>query len=170
MNVIEGQGTISLELLEQLNMDLDVIVCPVGGGGLISGVCLAAKYLKPSIKIIGAEPEGANDAFLSKLQGTLIPQTNPQTISDGLRTSLGDITFQVIKDHVDEIITVSEKEIMDAMFLVWERMKIVIEPSAAVSVAVVLSETFKAKNDLHKVGVVLSGGNIDIKKWKWNIE
>ena len=163
--MLPGQGTVALELLEQAPL-LEAIVAPVGGGGLISGLAIAAKALHPKIRIYAAEPLGANDAARSKAAGQLIPQTGPKTIADGLLTSLGDLTWPVVRDLVDEVITVSEDEIIAALRLTWERAKLLIEPSAAVAVAAVLSEKFRAI-EAHHVGVVLSGGNVDVETLPW---
>ena len=165
-DVVAGQGTVALELLEQVP-DLDAIVSPVGGGGLISGICLACAALAPTVRIFGAEPAGADDAARSLAAGKLIPQTDPNTIADGLLTSLGEKTWPVIRDHVEQIITVSDDEIIRAMRLVWERMKIIIEPSAAVAVAAALTERFKDLEDISRVGIVLSGGNVDLDHLPW---
>lgn len=165
-DIIAGQGTVALELLEQV-AQLDAIVAPVGGGGLISGICVAAKALAPSIRIVGAEPAGADDAARSKAIGKLILQTAPHSIADGLLTSLGVLTWPIIRDHVERIVTVSEDEIRAAMRLVWERAKLLIEPSAAVAVAAVLSSAFKAIKGVERVGVVLSGGNVDLDDLPW---
>ncbi|MDY0279988.1 MAG: pyridoxal-phosphate dependent enzyme [Salinivirgaceae bacterium] len=160
LEVIQGQSTAAMELINEVQ-NLDYIVAPVGGGGLLSGTALAAHYFSPSTKIIGAEPLGADDAYKSFKQGVLIPQNNPQTIADGLRTSLGTLTFPIIQVLVSEIKTVTEEQIIDALQLFWTRTKIVIEPSAAVALAVVLNtpETFVGK----RIGIILSGGNIDLK-------
>jgi threonine dehydratase/serine racemase len=155
-DVIAGQGTIALELLEELP-DLDAIVAPVGGGGMVSGISIAAKALKPDIRVFAAEPQGADDAARSKAAGRLIPQTGPNTIADGLLTSLGQNTWPVVRDLVDRVITVSDADIAAAMRLVWERAKLVIEPSAAVPVAVALSPDFPGGQ---RVAIVLSGGNV----------
>jgi threonine dehydratase len=163
--VIEGQGTVALELLDDVPT-LDAIIAPVGGGGLISGICLAAKSINPQLRIFAAEPLGADDAARSMAAGYLIPQTNPQTIADGLRTSLGQLTWPIIRKYVEKVITVSEDEIKSAMRLIWERMKVVTEPSAAVALAAVLKEEFKALK-IPQIGVVFSGGNIDLDEWKW---
>jgi threonine dehydratase len=160
-NVIAGQGTIALELLDECPQ-LDAIVVPVGGGGLISGIALAAKALKPSIRIIGAEPELAGDAALSKRTGMIEPPMKPVTIADGLRTALGPLTFPIVRDLVDEIVLVSEADIAAHMRLVWERMKLTIEPSAAVGVAVACSDWMRKQKDHAEVGVVLCGGNVDL--------
>lgn len=168
-DVIAGQGTVALELLAQAP-DLDAIVAPVGGGGLLAGIAIAATALRPGLRVIGAEPLGADDAARSKASGRLVPQTAPDTIADGLLTSLGERTWPVIRDLVDEIVTVSEEEIVAAMRLVFERAKLVIEPSAAVAVAAVLSERFRARRGLARVGVALSGGNVDLDRLPWREE
>ena len=162
--VIAGQGTTALELLEDIP-DLDVIIAPVGGGGLLSGTAIAATELKKGIRVIAGEPETADDAFRSMKAGEIIPSVNPQTIADGLLTSLGNITFPIIQARVERIVTVSESAIIEAMKFVWERAKIIIEPSAAVAVGVLLEK----KIDLSrlKVGVILSGGNVDLEKLPW---
>ncbi len=165
-DVIAGQGTVALEFLQQVP-ELDAIIAPVGGGGLISGICLAARSIKPHIRIFGGEPAGADDAFQSKLAGTIIPQTSPRTIADGLLTSLGDLTWPFVRDHVEQIIRVSEDEIVGAMRLVWERAKLMVEPSSAVALAAVLSDEFKSIGNLKKVGVVLTGGNVDLDRLPW---
>jgi threonine dehydratase len=162
-NVIAGQGTIALELLDECPQ-LDAIIVPLGGGGLISGIALAAKALKPSIRIIGAEPELAGDGAASKREGSIQPAMKPVTMADGLRTSLGPLTFPVVRDLVDEIVLVSEADIAAHMQLVWERMKITIETSAAVGVAVACSVWMRERNNanMQDVGVVLCGGNVDL--------
>lgn len=162
-NVIAGQGTIALELLDECPQ-LDAIIVPLGGGGLISGIALAAKALKPSIRIIGAEPELAGDAAASKREGSIQPAMKPLTIADGLRTSLGPLTFPVVRDLVDEVVLVSEEEILAHMRLAWERMKLTIEPSAAVGVAVACGAWMRARHNagIEDAGVVLCGGNVDL--------
>jgi threonine dehydratase len=166
-DIIAGQATAALELLEA-HPDLEVIVAPIGGGGLMSGTCIAAHGLKTTIRVLGAEPKGADDAARSLAAGKIIPQTNPQTIADGLLTSLGEMTWAIIRDHVARIITVSEDEIISATRLVWERMKIIIEPSSAVAVAAVLSDELKSNiGDAQRLGVILSGGNIDLDRLPW---
>ena len=165
-DVIAGQGTAALELLEEVP-DLDAIVAPVGGGGLLAGTALAARGINPVLRIIAAEPRGADDAARSKASGRLIPQTGPQTIADGLRTSLGELTWPVLRDLVERVVTVREDEIVAAMRLAWERAKLLIEPSAAVPVAAVLAEGFKALDGLQRVGVVLSGGNVNLDELPW---
>lgn len=162
--VIAGQGTAVLELLEDVP-DLDVIITPVGGGGLLSGTSIAATETKRGIRVIAAEPEMADDAFRSMQAGRIIPSVNPKTVADGLLTSLGALTFPIIKERVEQIVTVSEARIIEAMKFVWERAKIVIEPSAATVIAVM----WEKKIDLTglKVGVILSGGNVDLEKLPW---
>jgi len=162
-HVIAGQGTAALELLEQAG-PLDAIVAPVGGGGLVAGTAIAAQALQPGIRIFAAEPLGADDAARSKRAGTWIPQTAPDTIADGLITSLGELTWPVLRDRVEDVITVSEDEIVSAMRLAWERAKLLIEPSAAVAVAAVLSERFRAIDGMARVGVILTGGNVDFDR------
>jgi threonine dehydratase/serine racemase len=165
-DVIAGQGTVALEMLDDIP-DLDAIIAPIGGGGLMAGVALAAQALKPAIRLFAAEPLGADDAARSKAAGTLIPQTTPNTIADGLLTSLGDLTWPVVRDCVEAVITVKEDEIVNAMRLTWERAKLLIEPSSAVTVAAVLTPGFRALDGLTKIGVVLSGGNVNVDKLPW---
>ncbi len=165
-DVIAGQGTSALELLEDVER-LSGVIAPVGGGGLISGVSIAARGIDPKIRIFAAEPAGADDAARSLAAGRVIPQTDPNTIADGLLTSLGDCTWPIIRDHLETIITVTDEQIIEAMHLTWERMKIIIEPSSAVAVAAVLSDRFKALDGLPRVGVVLTGGNVDLKHLPW---
>lgn len=162
--VVAGQGTAALELLQDVP-DLDVILAPVGGGGLLSGTAITGTELSARVRVIGAEPEGADDAFRSLAAGKIIPSVNPQTIADGLRTSLGDLTFPIIRERVEQVVTVSEAGIVAAMKFVWERAKIVIEPSAAVAVGVL----WEHKIDLTglRVGVILSGGNVDLDRLPW---
>lgn len=160
IDVIMGQGTAAMELLEAYP-DLDVLITPVGGGGLIAGTALAAKaFGKETIQVIGGEPLEADDAYRSLLSGVIECNETTDTIADGLRTQLGDITFPIIKDNVAEIIRVRENEIVSSMRLIWERMKIVVEPSSAVALAVLIKErpSFEGK----KVGIILSGGNVDL--------
>jgi threonine dehydratase len=160
-NVICGQGTASLELLEDVG-DLNVIVAPIGGGGLMSGTSTCAKGINDRIKVIGAEPLNANDAWKSFKTGILTPSVNPLTIADGLLTSLSELTFSVIRKNVDDILTVQEESIISSMKLIWERMKIIIEPSSATVLAVIKENPgfFKGK----KVGLIISGGNVDLKR------
>ncbi|MGC4021963.1 MAG: pyridoxal-phosphate dependent enzyme [Cyclobacteriaceae bacterium] len=159
-DVMAGQATAAKEFLEEEN-DLDYLLAPVGGGGLLSGTALAAKYFSPSTQVIAGEPAGSDDAFRSLKSGK-IEQAQSQTIADGLLTTLGTKTFPIINENVKEVITVTDDEIVSAMRLIWERMKIIVEPSAAVPFAAVLKskEKFKGK----KVGIILSGGNIDLGK------
>ena len=158
-NVICGQGTAALELLEDYPF-LDIVIAPVGGGGLLSGTAVTTKSVNPGIKVFAAEPLNADDAYRSFKQGTIAPAVKPNTIADGLLTSLGSITFPIIQQHVDDIITAKEETIVRAMRLIWERMKIIIEPSSAVPLASVIENIslFKGK----KVGIILSGGNVDL--------
>lgn len=165
-DVIAGQGTAALELLDQVEQ-LDAMVVPVGGGGLLSGSCIAAKALYPSIRMFAAEPAGADDAARSMAAGTFIPQTAPHTIADGLLTSLGVNTWPIIRDHVERVVTVSDAEIISAMRLAWERAKLLIEPSAAVALAAVLADEFKRQTGIERVGVMLSGGNVDLDHLPW---
>ena len=157
--IIAGQGTAALELLDEVP-GLDAIVAPVGGGGLLSGTAIAAKSTSRNIRVFGAEPTGADDAAQSFRRREFVPSCNPNTIADGLLTSLGDITFPIILDLVDDIVTVDDDAIVRALRLVWERMKIVIEPSAAVPVAALLERAVDAKG--RNIGVILSGGNVDL--------
>ena len=159
--IIAGQGTVALELLDQVS-NLDALLVPVGGGGLISGVALAARGLNPRVRIFAAEPHGADDAYRSKAESRFIPSVNPQSVADGLLVSLGDITWPVLRDSVEAVIRVSDEEILSAMRLLWERMKLVVEPSGATSLAAALSREFAQLTGLDRVGVVLSGGNVDL--------
>ncbi len=157
--IIAGQATAALELFEEVT-DLDIVMAPVGGGGLLSGTALSAHYLSPSTKVIAAEPAGADDACRSFHANEIIPAENSQTIADGLLTSLGDLTFDIIKRFVDDIVTVDDEAIIYATRLIMERMKIVVEPSAAVPLAALLEKRLDV-SDL-RVGIILSGGNIDL--------
>ena len=162
--VIAGQGTAALELLQDVP-DVDAIIAPVGGGGLLSGTALAASKDRPGIRVYGGEPEMADDAFRSIEAGRIIPSENPKTIADGLLTSLGELTFPIIQQHVERIVTVSEAGIVASMRFIWERAKLIIEPSSAVAVAVL----WERKIDLRgtKVGVIISGGNVDLNRLPW---
>lgn len=162
--VIAGQGTIAMEFLDEIP-DLDIIIAPVGGGGLISGTCISAKKIKPSIQVIGSEPELADDAYRSMKEGSIQPVLRTDTIADGLRTSLGDVTFEIMKDKLDDLVTVSEESIIREMRSVWERMKIIIEPSCAVPLAACLDQKFDVKGK--KIGIILTGGNVDLEKLPW---
>ena len=167
-HIIAGQGTSALELLHDYP-NLDAVIAPVGGGGLLSGVCIAVKGVKPSIEVFAAEPLNADDCAKSFAAKERIPlSAPPQTIADGLRVSVGNMTWPIIKDNITDVITVTETEIIATTKLVFERMKIVIEPSAAVCVAAVLTPKFKTMYNYHKnVGVILSGGNVDLNKLPW---
>ncbi len=166
-HVVAGQGTVGLELLEQVP-DLDAVITPVGGGGLLSGVALCLREAAPRVRVFAGEPAMADDAWRSKAAGRFIPQTDPRTIADGLKTSLGEhSTWPVVRDLVEGIHRVSEEAIVAATRHVWERLKIVIEPSSAVPVAAVLSEDFKALQGLERVAIVLSGGNVDLTRLPW---
>ena len=160
-NVIAGQGTAAKELIEDAG-EFDIIMAPVGGGGLLSGTVLSTKYLLPSCKVIAAEPAGADDAFRSFHEKKIIPSISPKTIADGLLTSLGERNFAIIIENVDDIVTVSEEKIVEAMRMIWERMKIIIEPSSAVPLAAILQGKVDIQNK--KVGIILSGGNLDLGK------
>ncbi len=163
-HVIAGQGTAALELLEEVH-DLDVVTTPVGGGGLLAGTALAVQGRAPRARVIAAEPEAVDDAARSFRDGRIYPPTGAYTVADGLRTFLGDVNFPIIRRHVSDIITVSEVGIVNAMRLIWERVKIVIEPSSAVPVAALFehAEHFRGR----RVGVVLSGGNADLDHLPW---
>lgn len=159
--IITGQATAAMELIKDFGK-LDYLLAPVGGGGLLSGTALSAHYLSENTKVIGAEPKGADDAYRSFRDGKIYPSENPKTICDGLLTSLGEKTFNIIQKFVDEIITVDDEQIIKAMRLIWERMKIIIEPSSAVPLAVVMNN--KSKFEEKQVGIILSGGNVDLNK------
>ncbi|MGB5556063.1 MAG: pyridoxal-phosphate dependent enzyme [Flavobacteriaceae bacterium] len=159
-NVILGQGTACMELLQE-RPDLDVIIVPVGGGGLLAGTALAAYYFGNGCVVVGGEPQEADDAFRSLISGKIETNKTTNTIADGLKTQLGDKNFPLIQKYVDGIVRVSEKEIVDAMRLVWERMKIIIEPSSAVALAAVFSDNVRFEH--LKVGIIISGGNVDLK-------
>lgn len=165
-HVIAGQGTAALEILEQVPQ-LDALIAPVGGGGLMAGLAVAARGLNPAIRIFAAEPSGADDAARSLAAGKLVPQLGPKTVADGLLTSLGDLTWPILRDHLERIVTVSDDAIIAAMRLVWERAKIIIEPSSAVPVAAVLSDEFKSIQGISRIGIVLSGGNVDFDALPW---
>jgi threonine dehydratase len=164
--IIAGQATASLELLEGTE-SLDIVLTPVGGGGLTSGTALTVKNLSPSTRMIAVEPEMADDACRSFRDGKIYPSVNPRTIADGLLTSLGEKTFGIIQKYVDDIVTVPEQGIIDAMRLIWERMKIIVEPSAAVPLAAIISEQLDVSGK--RVGIILSGGNVDLEKLPWII-
>jgi threonine dehydratase len=162
--IIAGQGTVALELLQQID-DLDVVVAPVGGGGLLAGIAIAIKALRPGVEVVGAEPAGADDAFRSFGLGRWVPQENPQTIADGLLTSLGKRNYDIIRNQVDTILTVEEDSIVTAMQLQWTRLKTLVEPSGAVSFAALLEhpERFRGR----RVACIISGGNVDLNNLPW---
>ena len=159
LRIIAGQATAALEMLEEYP-DLDLIIAPVGGGGLLSGTALAARYFGNQTKVIAAEPERADDAFQSFRSKKLVPSIHPDTIADGLRTSLGSLTFPIILEYVNDIVTVSEQGIIEAMRLIWERMKVIVEPSSAAPLAAILEGKIKVEG--LKTGIILSGGNVDL--------
>ena len=162
--IMAGQGTCAKEMLEDIPT-IDIIVSPVSGGGLLSGTLIASKNMKKSIKVFGAEPEEADDAFQSLKQGKIVPNKTINTVCDGLRAEIGSKTFPVIQDLVDGIETVSEKDIVESLRMIWERMKIIVEPSCSISLAMVIknSNLFKDKN----VGLIMSGGNVDLNSLPW---
>lgn len=162
--IIEAQATAAKELIES-HGHFDVIMAPVGGGGLLSGTLLAANYFSEQTLVIGGEPKNADDAYRSWIDGVIYPSIKPDTIADGLRTSLCSRTFYVINKYVSEIITVEEEEIISAMKLVWERMKIIIEPSSAVPLAALIKSKHKFAGK--KIGIIISGGNVDLTKLPW---
>jgi threonine dehydratase len=162
--IIAGQATAALELIREIP-GLDIVMAPVGGGGLLSGTSLSVKYFLPNGKVIAVEPEQANDAYLSFTSGNFIPSLNPDTIADGLRTSLGSITFPIILAHVYQILTVSEESIVRSMRYLWERLKIVVETSSAVPFAA-LAEG-KADVTGKRIGIIISGGNADLDDLPW---
>jgi threonine dehydratase len=162
--VIAGQGTCALELCEEVP-GLDVVMAPVGGGGLLSGTALAVKEIEPGVKVIAVEPQRADDAWRSMQAGHIIPVDHPDTVADGLRTSLGDKTFPIIQRDVAQIVTVSEDAIISSMKLVWERMKIVVEPSGVVPLAALLSHALDLPGQ--RVGIIFSGGNVDLNHLPW---
>lgn len=162
-DVIAGQGTAAVELLDQV-ADLDAVITPVGGGGLLSGTALALRELAPDVRVFAGEPAGADDAARSKAAGQWLPQTGPQTVADGLLTSLGELTWPVVRDLVERVITVRDEQIVAAMRLLWERAKLLVEPSAAVPLAAALADDLRGLDGLTRIGIVLSGGNVDVKK------
>lgn len=158
--IIAGQATAAQELLEEIP-ELDLILCPVGGGGLLSGTALSASFFGKETKVIACEPDGADDAMRSFKAGKIIPSINPNTIADGLLTSLGERNFPIIQQYVADIVTVSEESIVKAMQMIYERMKIVVEPSAVVPLAALMEQKVMARNK--RIGLILSGGNIDLE-------
>lgn len=162
--IIAGQGTAAKELIEKVP-DLDAIICPVSGGGLLSGTLLAAKNLKPSIKVFGAEPENADDTYRSILNNKIMSNETTDTIADGLRAQVGTVTFPIIKENVDKILLVSEEMIISSMYMIWQRLKIIIEPSCSIVLAALMLNSNKFLNK--KVGLILTGGNYDLKQIPW---
>jgi threonine dehydratase len=162
--IIAGQGTCSKELIEQVD-DLDAVIAPIGGGGMVSGTCLTLSHLAPQIAIYAAEPEQADDAYRSFKAGHIIADDAPNTVADGLKVPLKDLTWHFVRNHVTDILTASEEEIVDAMKLIWKRMKMVMEPSSAVPLATILKnrDLFAGK----RVGVFITGGNVDLDKLPW---
>jgi len=162
--VIQGQATCSKELIEEVG-ELDALVAPIGGGGMVSGSCLTLSSIAPNTKIYAAEPKNADDAYRSFKAGHIIADDAPQTVADGLKVPLKDLTWHFVSNYVTDIFTVTEEEIVKAMYLCWQRMKIVMEPSSAVAIAAILKnpEVFAGK----KVGVILTGGNVDLNKLPW---
>lgn len=165
LDIIAGQATAAKELLENVP-DISILLAPVGGGGLLSGTLLATRSISPEIRVIGCEPEAADDAYRSWLSGQRLPSVQPQTIADGLRTSLSSRTFSIIHEHVNAIVTVAESAIVEAMLFVWQHLKIVIEPSSAVPVAALFQGKI-ARHHHERVGVILSGGNVDLYHLPW---
>lgn len=162
--IVMGQGTAGKELIED-HPDLDAIVSPVSGGGLLSGTLLSAQGINPKIKVYGAEPLEADDTFLSLQKGEIVPNKTINTICDGLRAQIGTITFPIIQSYVEEVITLTEEEIIESLKMIWERMKIVVEPSCSITLAAVLKsrDRFAGK----KVGLIISGGNVDLERLPW---
>jgi threonine dehydratase len=159
-DVIAGQGTAAKEMIEECG-NLDAVLSPIGGGGLMSGTCISTRALLPDALLFGTEPEGADDAARSLEAGEYVPQTDPDTICDGLLTSMGEITWPIIKSHVEEIIRVSDEEVLIAMTLIHEIFGMVVEPSGAISLAAVLKDEFRAKEGIGSIGIILCGGNVD---------
>lgn len=164
--VMAGQGTAALELHEQVS-GLEMVLAPLGGGGLLSGTAVATRALAPGAKVYGAEPLGADDAWRSLKAGHIVPVAHPDTIADGLRATIGPLTFAVLRAEIDEVVRVEEQDILDAMRYVWERMKLVIEPSSAVPVAALRRGLVPVKG--LRAGIILSGGNVDLDKLKWSL-
>jgi threonine dehydratase len=164
LRVITGQATAAIELCEEVQ-NLDLVIAPVGGGGLVSGTAVAASLVSPKTAVMAAEPERADDAYQSLRSGRIVPSVHPNTIADGLLTSLGDLTFPIIQRHVKDIVLVSEEAIVEAMRCLWERMKILVEPSAAVPLGAILSRRLDVAG--RRAGVILSGGNVDLDRLPW---
>ena len=164
LRIIAGQATSALELIAEVE-NLDLIIAPVGGGGLLSGTALSAFYFSPGTTVVAAEPEMADDAFRSFTSGSFVPSVNPMTIADGLRTSLGSLTFPIIRKHVGSIVTVNEDAIVRAMKFIWERMKIIVETSSAVPFAAIMENRINVEGK--RVGLIISGGNVDLDNLPW---
>ena len=164
LRVITGQATAAIELCEEVQ-NLDLVIAPVGGGGLVSGTAVAVSLVSPKTAVMAAEPERADDAYQSLRSGRIVPSVHPNTIADGLLTSLGDLTFPIIQRHVKDIVLVSEEAIVEAMRCLWERMKILVEPSAAVPLGAILSRRLDVAG--RRAGVILSGGNVDLDRLPW---
>ncbi|MBN1834720.1 MAG: pyridoxal-phosphate dependent enzyme [Spirochaetales bacterium] len=174
LRVIAGQATCALELLEEVP-GLELVLAPVGGGGLVSGTALSCRYLAPAVRVLAAEPKGADDAFRSLRDGRIHPSVNPRTVADGLRTSLGSLTFPIIRETVSAVLTVEEESILRAMRLIWERMKIIVEPSAAVPLGALLEWQHAGSQSIggrlspdSRIGIILSGGNLDLDRLPWS--
>jgi threonine dehydratase len=163
--IIAGQGTAAVELLDH-QPQLDAILTPVGGGGLLSGTAIAANGINDNIQVVGCEPEIADDAYRSFQSGTLQPVRRTDTVADGLRTALGELPFACIKEHVDDIVLVSEEQIIEAMRFIWERMNIIIEASCAVPVAALFHDKIDAEDQ--EIGIIITGGNVDLDHLPWN--
>lgn len=161
-DIIAAQATAAKELIEDVDSELDIILCPVGGGGLLSGTALSKNYFSNMTKLIACEPKGADDAYKSFKQGKIIPSIRPNTIADGLLTSLGEKNFEIILKYVDDIVTVSEHSIVQAMKMIYERMKIIVEPSSSVPLAAIIENKIDVRDK--KVGIIVSGGNVDLAK------
>ncbi|HEX4300606.1 MAG TPA: pyridoxal-phosphate dependent enzyme [Gammaproteobacteria bacterium] len=166
VTVMAGQGTAALELHEQVP-GLDLVLAPLGGGGLLSGTAVATRALAPKARVIGAEPLGADDAWRSLKAGRIEPVSHPNTVADGLRATIGPLTFAVLREEIDEVARIEEQDILDAMRYIWERMKILIEPSAAVPVAALRRGLVEVRG--HRAGIILSGGNVDLDHLKWSV-
>jgi threonine dehydratase len=164
--VMAGQGTAALELHEQVS-ELDLVLAPLGGGGLLSGTAVATRALRPQARIVGTEPVGADDAWRSLKAGRIEPVPHPDTVADGLRATIGPLTFAVLRSEIDEVVRVEDQDILDAMRYIWERMKILIEPSAAVPVAALRRGLVPVHG--RRAGIILSGGNVDLDHLKWSI-
>ena len=169
LNVIAGQGTAAKEMIEECGK-LDAVLCPIGGGGLMSGTSISTRELLPEALVFGTEPYGADDAARSLESGEYVPQTGPNTICDGLLTSMGKITWPIIRDNVEEVIRVSDEEVLEAMTLIYDNFEMIVEPSGAISLAAILNPRFKEMSGLERVGIILCGGNIDLEKLPFSIK